>query len=71
MIYCLRDPKGKLIESTAASSKSACWENGFWILVKKFKGYEGKYHTKWSATIAEAKTNGYEIVKCKLIVEKK
>ena len=67
MIYCLKGPDGKLIESTASSSAWTCWEKSFWIISDDVPGFRERYWKRLDASRRAASRIGYRIVKCDLV----
>ena len=71
MIYCPKDPKGKLLEGYASPS---AWEalTGLFNEVASREGreWEIKYWKKPEAFRAWLKKNGWTIVKCDLVERK-
>jgi hypothetical protein len=67
MIYCLKDPHGRLIESTTSFNRDECWLVAFEFIA----GVEGDkwrnhYFPRWDASQRWARKAGYKIVKCEL-----
>lgn len=69
MLYCLRNPKGKLIEWAADTEKDECWGRSFIFLYENINSFRSKYWQHERASKLAAKKLGYEIVKCELMMK--
>lgn len=60
--YCLESPKGKLVESTFASTREDAWFLSFDYLCGKIPGFETKYWKRKRPSQAAARKLGWKLV---------
>lgn len=66
-LYCLQDPKGKLIEGCVAATRSDAWGNAFGYICQTVPGFEERYWKKWDASRRAARRLGWIVVPCNLV----
>jgi len=66
-MYVLKDPKGKLVEWTAAENARDAWVNAYDYVARAVPGYGERYWKRWEGSRRAALRLGYRIVRADLV----